>query len=167
VKRLDTLVPLSRSDGMHRFMQTAGLGLAVLAALSLAPSAARAQYVQLYSPPVVVASPPVVSYYAAPRTVYYSPAPVTYSYYAPATYSYYAPATTVYASPAPVTYSYYAPTTTVYAAPAAAVTPGYVTTRSYYGLGIFRPRGWTTESYFTPTTVAAPVTSYYTPVFIR
>jgi hypothetical protein len=136
---------------MHRFLTTAGLGLAALTALTLAPAAARAQYVQVYSPPVVVAPPPVVySYYPAPTTVYYTPAPTTYSYY----------------SPAPVTYSYYAPATTVYSSPAL-VTPGYITTRTYYGLGIFRPRGVYSQSYFTPTPVTAPVTSYYTPVFIR
>src|SRR5262249_22661451 len=136
----------ARSDDMFRFLKLAGIGMVALAAVTLAPLSARAQY--------VVQSAPVVTYYPAPTTVYYAPAPVTYSYYV-------AP-TTVYAPP--VTYSYYAPTTTVYSAPAV-VTPGYVTTRSYYGLGIFRPRGWTTEQYFTPA--AVPVTSYYTPVFVR
>jgi hypothetical protein len=33
---------------------------------------------------------------------------------------------------------------------AAPVIPGAVTTRSYVGLGIFRPRGVYTQSYFTP-----------------
>lgn len=86
--------------------------------------------------------------------VYYptvvAPAPVvTTSYYAPVV-SYYAP-----------TVSYYAPVTSYYAAPAAT---GVVTTRTYYGYGIFRPRGVYTQSYYTP---AVPVTTYYAPVLWR
>lgn len=135
---------------MFRCMKTT-IGLAALALL-LVPAAAQAQLVRVYSgPPIYVAPPPLVnySYYPAPATVYYQPAPVNYSYYAP-----------------PVSYSYYAPATTAYSAPAV-YTPGVITSRSYYGLGIFRPLGWTTESYFTPAPVVAPVTSYYPPVFIR
>ncbi|MBI3409933.1 MAG: hypothetical protein HY040_16460 [Planctomycetes bacterium] len=136
---------------MFRFLKLAGIGMVALAAVTLAPLTARAQY--------VVQPAPVVTYYPAPTRVYYAPAPVTYSYYLqPGAVV----PTTVYAPP--VTYAYYPQATTVYSAPAV-VTPGYVTTRSYYGLGVFRPRGWTTEQYFTPG--VAPVTSYYTPVFVR
>ena len=137
---------------MRGIMKTAGISLAVLAALALAPMAVHAQVVRVYSTPAVV-SPPPVTYYS-----YYQPVVPSTVYY-----SYYQPLTTVYSAPVPVTYSYYAPTT-AYSAPAV-YTPGTITTRSYYGLGIFRPRGWTTEQYFTPA--AVPVTSYYTPVFVR
>jgi hypothetical protein len=41
--------------------------------------------------------------------------------------------------------------------------PGVVTTRSYVGYGIFRPRGVYTESFYSPAPVVAPVTRYYTP----
>ena len=40
-----------------------------------------------------------------------------------------------------------------------------VTTRTFVGLGIFRPRGVYTQSYYGPA--YAPVTSYYTPYFWR
>jgi hypothetical protein len=69
------------------------------------------------------------------------PAP-TITYYAPAPTVTYASPTVTYASPA-VTYSYYP--TTVYSAPA-----GVVTTRTWHGHGIFRPRGTYTQSYYTP-----------------
>ena len=84
------------------------------------------------APPQVV---PVTSYYLPPPVVTYSPPPyVTYS--------------------AP--YVTYAPT---YSAPLY-VQPGVVTTRTYTGFGIFRPRGVYTESYIAPI---APRTSYYYP----
>jgi hypothetical protein len=110
---------------------------------------ARAQYI-VYSSPAAPA--PVVSYYT-PVTTFYAP-PVT-TFYAPAvTYSYYPP-TTVYSAP-------------VYSAPTAVVAPGTVTTRTFNGYGIFRPRGVYTQSYFTPGTVVAPATSYYyAPVLVR
>jgi hypothetical protein len=38
----------------------------------------------------------------------------------------------------------------VYASPTVISVPGTVTTRSYTGFGIFRPRGVYSESYFTP-----------------
>jgi hypothetical protein len=144
---------------MHRFLTTAGLALALLV---FGGAAAHAQLYTVYSPPGVVVTPtPVVSYYCPPTTVLYTPPPVT-TYYTPPTVAYYPPVTSYYA---PVT-SYYAPTTsyyaptTVYSAPAAVAVPGAVTTRSYYGLGIFRPRGLYTQSYYTPG-----VTSYYYPYF--
>jgi len=119
-----------------------------------------------YSAPATIVQPatfvqPSVSYYApapAPSTItYYTPsAPIqsTVTYYPPppptVTYSYYPPpVTTVYSAPAPV----YAPTTIV--------SPGYVTTRSYLGLGIFRPFGVNREIYVTP----GNRTTYYTPVY--
>jgi hypothetical protein len=90
-----------------------------------------------YSPPPVYYSAPVVSYYSAP-VVSYAPAVA------------YAPAVS------------YAPTYSYYAAPAV-VYPGTVTTRSFVGLGIFRPRGVYTQSYYTP----GYVSSYYAPVYYR
>jgi hypothetical protein len=67
-------------------------------------------------------------------------------------YSYYPSAPVVtYSAPPVVTYSaqpvvtYAAPPVVTYAAPA-----GVVTTRTYYGYGVFRPRGYYTESYYTP-----------------
>lgn len=102
-----------------------------LVALALTAGVAPAQVVYVQSPPHVVYSPPVVSYYPPPTVTYSSPV-VTYS------------------SPAPlVSYSYY-PATTVYSVPAAVAVPGVVTTRSYVGLGIFRPRGVYTETYVLP-----------------
>lgn len=97
---------------------------------------ARAQWVIVHSPPA-----PVVTYSAPPPVIVHSPPVMTYS-------------VPVTINPAPVvTHSYYyAPATTVYSAPAVVtpVVPGTITTRSYVGLGIFRPRGVYTESYFTP-----------------
>ena len=165
---------------MRRFLTRASWALAALV-LGIQADAARAQYVQVYSPPTYYA--PAVSYYAPPVyaqpvTAYYAPsvsyyAPAT-SYYAPAV-SYYAPAApvTAYYAPAPVTtyyspavnYSYY-PSTTVYSAPGY-VAPGTITTRNYVGLGIFRPRGVYTQSYYTPGAVVAPTTSFYAPVYWR
>ena len=113
-----------------------------LVAIALTAGAAPAQVFIVQSPPRVVYSPPPVVYYSSPVVTYSSPGPlVSYSYYAPPT---------VYSSPVPlVSYSYY-PATTVYSAPAAYSVPGVVTTRSYVGLGIFRPRGVHTETYFSP-----------------
>jgi hypothetical protein len=147
---------------MGRFLTKTGLAVAALVlGIFVQASEARAQYIQVYSPPVLVAPAPVISYYP-PVTTYYAP-PAT-SYYTPAvTYSYYPP-TTVYSAPA-ATYSYYP--STVYSAPTAVVAPGTVTTRSFVGYGIFRPRGVYTQSYYTPGAVVAPTTSYYAPVFIR
>jgi hypothetical protein len=115
----------TKENRMHRFPTTAGLALTALVALA-GTQPASAQYYQVYSapPPVFVNPAPVVSYsYYPPTTVYY-PAP-SVSYYAAPSVAYYAPSV-----------SYYAPST--------------VTTRSYYGFGIFRPRGWYTQSYYTP-----------------
>jgi hypothetical protein len=138
---------------MHRFMTLAGLALMTLAVIGV--STASAQVVQVYYPAPVVAQP-VVSYYAPP-TVYVAPAP-TVTYYQPApTVTYYQPAPTV---------TYYQPTT-VYAAPAPVVySPGVVTTRSYVGLGIFRPRGVYTQSYYSAPGYVRPA-YYYTPGYLR
>jgi hypothetical protein len=137
---------------MRRFLTRTGLAAAVVLGVLCQAATAQAQFVQVYSPPVVVAPAPVVSYYT-PVTTYYAP-PITTSYYTPAvTYSYYPP-TTVYSAPAAV------------AAPAV-VAPGAVTTRTFVGYGIFRPRGVYTQSYYTPGAIVAPTTTYYTPVFIR
>ncbi|MCI0377211.1 MAG: hypothetical protein L0215_06385 [Gemmataceae bacterium] len=163
---------------MNRFVKLAGLAVAACAGMAtFVPAIAQAQVRVYYQPPVFVnpAPTPVVtySYYPAPVTfapapvtTYFAPAPVTTSYYAPAPVtSYYAPGpvTTSYYAPAPVTTSFYAPTT-VYSAPVtgAIVTPGVVTTRSYVGLGIFRPRGVYSQSYFTPS--LGGTTTYYGPV---
>jgi hypothetical protein len=147
---------------MRRFM---ALLTVALIGYALLPAVARAQVIYVQPQPYVVPS-----YYAAPSVTRYA-APATYSYYppttsyyaAPATYSYYPPTTTYYAAPAPTYYSYSAPAPTYYSysapaptyysysAPAAVVQPGgVVTTYSYYGYGIFRPRGYHTESYYTP-----------------
>jgi hypothetical protein len=125
---------------MKSFMKSMALSLFSLAALAaLVPTTAQAQ--------VVYVQPSVV--YSAPPSF-----PVVQSYYAPPVYvapsvSYYAAPPVTYASP-PVTYSYY-PQTTVYAAPAAVAVPaGSITTRTYQGFGIFRPRGTYTQSYYSP-----------------
>ena len=123
---------------MRRFMSL--LGVALLGC-ALLPATVQAQVVYVqparpYVAPVVVTQPVVPAYY------YSAPSITTYS--SPATYSYYPPATTVYSyssPPAVVTYS--APVTVVPAT-------GVITTRTYYGYGIFRPRGYYTESYYTP-----------------
>ena len=122
-----------------------------LIAIALSARVAPAQIVIVQSPPRVLTYAPPPIYVPAPVVTYSSP--VVYSvpvatYSSPAvSYSYY-PATTVYSAPPPVSYSYY-PATTVYSAPAVVV-PGVVTTRSYIGLGIFRPRGVYTETYISP-----------------
>ena len=141
---------------MRRFLTRTGLTVAaVVLGVLVQAGSAQAQYIQVYSPPVYAAPAPVVSYYP-PVTTYYAPPAVSYytpavSYYTPAV-SYYTPAVSYY-TPA-VTYSYYPSTTVysapVYSAPAAVVAPGAVTTRSFVGYGIFRPRGVYTQSYYTP-----------------
>jgi hypothetical protein len=107
-------------------------------------SHAQAQIIHVYSPPVVpvVPSVPSVTYYAPPVVVPQAPV-VNYSYYPPTTvnYSYY-PGTVAYSAPV------VAAPTVVYSAPA--VAPGYYTTRTYTGYGIFRPRGTYSETYYTP-----------------
>jgi hypothetical protein len=117
-----------------------------LVTMALVCASASAQVVYVQSPAPVVYAPPV-TVYSSPVVTYSSPvvsAPVV-SYYAPP----------VYTAP-PVTYSYYPPVATapvtVYSAPAVVqpVVPGGITTRSYVGLGIFRPRGVYTQSYWTP-----------------
>jgi hypothetical protein len=121
---------------MRRFMILTAVALASFAFVS---SAAQAQYIVQSAPPVVYYQPTAPVYYpqvVVPR--------VQYSYYPSApvvTYS--APPVVTYSAPPVVTYSA-APVVT-YAAPA-----GVVTTRTYYGYGIFRPRGYYTESYYTP-----------------
>ncbi len=117
---------------MRRALKTIGwsvCGLA-LAAVTAAPAAAQVVFVP---EPVAVAPPPVVTTFAAPAVV--------------PSISYAVPAHSYYAAPA-AAYSFY-PSTTVYSAPVA-VPAGSVTTRTYQGFGIFRPRGTYTESYYTP-----------------
>jgi hypothetical protein len=130
---------------MRRFMTVLGMALLGYAFL---PTAAQAQviYVQpprVYAPPVFYTQPVVPTYYAAPSVTTYS-APATYSYYPPSgpVYSYSAP-TTVYSAP---------PSVVTYAAPAQVIVPasGIITTRTSYGYGIFRPRGYYSQSYYTP-----------------
>jgi len=123
---------------MRRFWTFLGLALIGFAVL---PTLAQAQviYVQparVYAPPVYVNPPVVTSYYYAPSIAQPS---VVY----PSTYSYYsAPPVVSYSAPPVVTYS--APN--VVYAPA----PGYYETRTYYGYGIFRPRGYYSETYYRP-----------------
>lgn len=118
---------------------------------------------------------PTVTYYtpaqpASTTVTYYSPAPppTTVTYYPPSTF----PTTVTYYSPAPqpTTVTYYPssppPATTVYSLPATVyipttfVSPGTVTTRTYVGLGIFRPFGVNRDTYVTPESR----TTYYTPL---
>ena len=131
---------------MIRHSRSLALSVIALGVILATAPAARAQYV-VYQPQFV--TPTVTySYYQAP--VVYQP---SVSYYAPPAVSYYQPTVSYYQPQV----SYYAPVAPVVAAPAA------VTTRSYYGYGIFRPRGVYTQSYYTPGYVA-PVTSYYAPI---
>lgn len=127
------------------------IAMFALLALGLTASVAPAQVYYVRSPRVVYPAPVV---YSAPVVTYSSPvvtstpvvtysAPVTYA--APVTYS--EPVTTYSYYPATTVYS--APATTVYSAPVV-YTPGVVTTRSYYGFGVFRPRGLYTQSYVLP-----------------
>ncbi|MBI3822141.1 MAG: hypothetical protein HY289_05605 [Planctomycetes bacterium] len=125
---------------MRRFMTVLGAALIGFAVL---PAVVQAQviYVQparVYAPPIIVV--PQATYYAAPSVTTFS---------AGATYSYYPSGTTVFAPSvgAPstvVTYSVGA--APVYVAPVA----GVITTRTSYGYGILRPRGYYTETYYTP-----------------
>jgi hypothetical protein len=123
---------------MRRFTIMLGVALATYTAFSaLVPNVAQAQVIAVqiarpytpvvvqssYYPPVYV-NPPVVSYYPQIAPSYSSTIPVY-------------PQTAV-------TYSYYAPPVAV--APAA----GVYTTRTYYGYGIFRPRGYYNETTYTP-----------------
>ena len=122
---------------MSRFMILMG---AALLAYALTPAAAQAQviYVQSgrpYAPPIIITQS---GYYGAPS--YYAP-PIT-TYRSSYSYSYYPPTTTYYA-PRPIV-SYSAPATYVGTA------AGVVETRTYYGFGIFRPRGYYSESRFYP-----------------
>jgi hypothetical protein len=139
---------------MHRWIKT---GLFALAA-ALAPQAAHAQVVVSTPGHVVL---PSTSYYS-PVTVYsppatvYSPPPVTY--YSPPPVTYYSSPVTVYSAPVATYVSPY----TVYSAPAAYVSPGVVTTRTYAGFGVFRPRGVYTESYVAPV---APRAALYRPLY--
>jgi hypothetical protein len=113
------------------------LGVAAIA-FAWMPVLAQAQVIvvqptRVYAPPVIVSQPVVRSYYVSPRVSYYSAPVVTYS----------SPPVVTYSSPGPVV---------TYSAPAAvlAPAPGFYETRTYYGLGIFRPRGWYTETYYRP-----------------
>lgn len=152
---------------MNRFVRLASVALAA-GFLASAPSRASAQVI--YTPSVSYYAPPASvrysyypsSVYVPPTTVYSAPATV---YAAPPTvYSspvtVYSAPTTVYSAPAA---SFAVPATTVYSAPPAVYYPptvvntGVVTTRSYYGLGVFRPFGRTTVSTYTPSV------SYYYP----
>jgi hypothetical protein len=122
---------------MRRFMTI--LGVALLG-YALLPSAAQAQVIvvqspRTYSAPIIVGQP-VQVYYAAPSVTTFQPN-VTYSYYPSTTTTF-----SVGAAPSVVTFS----------APATVMVPasGVITTRTSYGYGIFRPRGYYTESYYTP-----------------
>ncbi|MSQ96018.1 MAG: hypothetical protein EXR98_15885 [Gemmataceae bacterium] len=109
------------------------LGAALLGCVLL-PNALQAQVIVVqsgrpYAPPIIVTQP---RYYSAPPVVTYGS---SYSY------SYYPPATTVYSAPrGGVTYS--APAGATYVVPAT----GVIETRTYYGYGIFRPRGYYSET---------------------
>ncbi len=108
------------------------------------PSLAQAQTIvipngRVYAPPPsVIVVPPPPTYYMTPAppsvTTYSSPYGTTYSYY---------PSTTVYAYPAPIV-TYAAPTT-VYLQPS-----GHYEAHTTYGYGIFRPRGYYSETYYRP-----------------
>ena len=129
---------------MRRFAILFG---AALVGFAILPSLAQAQVVvqigRPYAPPVIVTQP---SYYVVPS--YYSAPPVT-TYSSSASYSYYPP-TTVYSAPPPVV-TYSASPLITYAAPATVLVPsGVVETRTYYGLGIFRPRGVYTQTRYYP-----------------
>jgi hypothetical protein len=138
------------SNIMRRFLTWFAVAFIGFAGL---PSFAQAQVIVYSNPPAVVTQP-VTSYYPAPITVAPS---ISYRAYSAPTYSYY-PSTPVYSYSAPVVsypapvvsysapvVSYSAPVVT-YAAPAAVLRSGVVETRSYYGYGIFRPRGHYTET---------------------
>jgi len=125
---------------------------AALVGFALLPNLAQAQVIvvqngRTYAPPVIF-NPPIVSssYYVAPSVATYSSAPTTtYSYYpSPSVITYSAPPVVTYSAPPIVTYS--APPVYTYSAPVAVVRPSVVETRSYYGFGILRPRGYYTET---------------------
>ncbi len=116
-----------------------------LAALGLTAGAASAQVVIVHSPPRVVYAPRPVVFVPQPVVTYSSP---VVSFSAPGVVEA-SPVVTSYYPGTTTTYSYY-PSTTVYSAPAAVAAPGVVTTRTYVGFGIFRPRGVHTETYFRP-----------------
>jgi hypothetical protein len=131
---------------MRRILTLVG---AALIGSVLLPTLAQAQVVVQYAQPapIIVTQPVRPAYYVAPSVTYRSSYTPTYSYY-PSTTVYSAPAVS-YSAPvvsysAPVV-SYSAPVVT-YAAPAAVVTPSVVQQRTYYGYGIFRPRGYYTET---------------------
>jgi hypothetical protein len=113
---------------------------AALVGFALLPNLAQAQVIvvergRTYAAPVIV-NPPVTSYYLAPSVTTYGAAVPTYSYYS-------GPSTVTYSAPPVVTYS--GPAVVTYATPVV-VTPRVVETRSYYGFGIFRPRGTYVET---------------------
>ena len=125
---------------MRRFIGVLGLalaGYAVYTALLLDAVHAQVVQVQIVRPytPVII-SP----YYVPP--VYVNP-PGVISYYPPIAPSYAASISTYPQST--VTYSYYAPPAAVLAP-----VPGVYTTRTYYGYGIFRPRGYYNETTYAP-----------------
>jgi hypothetical protein len=133
---------------MRRYMALLGLAFA---ACVLAPAMASAQVVIVGRPAYY---PPVVTYSAPPVVTYSSPAPIVVPQ-STTTYSYYStPPVVTYSSPvvvpqSVVTYSSPAPYVT-YSAPIVYSSPSTYTTRSYYGFGILRPRGWYTETYVRP-----------------
>lgn len=150
---------------MRSLLRAMTLGLVGWGLMLAAAPAARAQVVfhpQVVTPsvtysyypttvqPHVAAYQPATSFYSAPAVSFYQP-PVTY--YQP-TVAHYQP-----------TVSFYQPAVSYYA-PAVAAPAGTVTTRSFVGLGIFRPRGVYTQSYYTPG-VVAPRTSLYAPILWR
>jgi hypothetical protein len=130
---------------MRRYITMLGLTLASYAILSVVfPAAANAQVIGVefarpYTPVYVQPSylPPV---YVNPPGVVYSSPLIAPSY--ASTISYYPQTAAVYTYSAPPVYA--APVQ--YAAPAS----GVVTTYSYRGYGIFRPRGVYTQSYYSP-----------------
>lgn len=133
----------------------------------------RFLFLALLVSPFVAATPAEAQIFVQPQVSYYQPAPFVVQS-APVVFpqtrvSYYSPVVT---APAPVVtysspvvgysaysapYATYSVPYTAYSAPllapATVTTQGIVNTRSYYGLGIFRPYGWNTTSTFTPTGV--------------
>ena len=122
---------------MKRFVGLLGVAMIGLAAL---PALAQAQVIivqpgRTYVPGPVFVNPPVVSssYYLAPSMT----PPVTYA----PTYSCYG---------AERRHVFAAAGIHVLGADRGFIAGRYVETRSYYGSGILRPRGWTTETYYRP-----------------
>ena len=121
--------------------RSAGLLGVALLGFALLPTLAHAQVIvvspaRTYVPAPVIVNTPVVtsSYYVAPSVTPPVTVTPTYSYYS-------APSVVTYSPPPVVTYS----------APTAVLLPaGRIETRSYYGFGILRPRGWYTETYYRP-----------------